>query len=153
MSYEIELRHLEPQHTAVVRARCAWGNIAETLGSIFGEIMSRITATGAQMTGGAFGRYDPGMSDVGIEAGFTIAAPIVPAGRVEASELPGGEAAVTLHVGDYAGVAAAYEAVEAWMLEHGREAAGPAWELYLTPPEEQPPRTEVVFPLRPGGQA
>jgi effector-binding domain-containing protein len=149
MGYEIEVRRLQPQHTAVVRTRCPWDKIAETLGGIFGEVMARIGATGAQATGGVFGRYDPGMSDVGIEAGFTVAAPITPAGRVEASELPGGDAAVTLHVGDYGSVAAAYEAIEAWMREQGREAAGPAWELYLTPPEEQPQRTEVFFPLRP----
>ena len=149
MAYDIEVRRLERRYTAVVRTRCPRDKIADTIGGIFDEVMARINTTGAQPTGGVFGRYEPGMSDVGIEAGFTIAQPIAPAGRVEAGELPGGEAAVTLHVGDYGGVAAAYEAIEAWMRQHEREPAGVPWELYLTPPEVEPQRTEVFFPLRP----
>jgi AraC family transcriptional regulator len=149
MSYDIEVRRLERQDTAVVRARCAWDQIAPTLGSIFGEVMAHLGATGAVPAGGAFGRYTPRGAEVDIEAGFTVTAPIAAGGRVEAGELPGGDAAVCLHVGPYEQVAAAYEAVQAWIAEHGRELAGAPWEVYLTPPEEQPPKTEVVFPLRP----
>jgi effector-binding domain-containing protein len=149
MSYEIQIRQLERQDTAFVRATCRWDEIGAVLSGIFAEVTAQISASGAQPTGGAFGRYTPGETEVGIEAGFTIATPIVSAGRVEAGELPGGEAAVCLHVGPYDAVAAAYEAIETWIREQGREASGAAWEVYLTGPEVQPPRTEVVFPLRP----
>ncbi len=151
MTSDIEVRQLEPQHTAVVRAKCRWDQIAETLGGIFGEVWSQISAAGAAPTGGAFGRYTPEGADVIIEAGFTVAAPMTPGGRVVQGELPGGEAAVCLHVGPYEEVAAVYEAVQAWMREHQRQPRGAPWEVYLTPPEEQPPRTEVVFPLLPAG--
>ena len=149
MGYDIEVRQLQRQDTAVIRAKCRWDQLGDTLSGIFAEVWSHINTTGAQPTGIAFARYRPETAEVGIEAGFTVAAPIARGGRVEPGELPGGEAAVCLHVGPYEEVAAAYEAVQTWMAEHQREANGAAWEVYLSPPEEQPPRTEVVFPLRP----
>ncbi len=147
MGYDIEVRLLERQHTAVVRAKCRRDEIADTLGGIFSEVWSLIGATGAQPAGVAFARYTPEAADIAIEAGFTVAAPVARAGRVEPGELPGGEAAVCLHIGAYEEVAAAYAAVQTWMKEHQRVLSGAPWEAYLTPPEEQPPRTEVVFPL------
>ena len=148
MGYDIEVRQLERQDTAVVRAKCRLDQIGETLGGIFSEVWSLIGATGAQPTGVAFARYAPEAAEISIEAGFTVAAPIARGGRVEPGVLPGGEAAVCLHIGAYEDVTAAYEAVQAWMKEHQREPNGAPWEVYLSPPEEQPPRTEVVFPLR-----
>jgi effector-binding domain-containing protein len=149
MSYSIEVRRLDRQDAAVVRARCRWDQISDTLGGIFSEVWSAISASGGAPLGGAFGRYTPQGDEVEIEAGFTVAGPVTPSGRVESSELPGGEAAVCLHVGPYDQVAAAYEAVVSWMSANGRTPAGAPWEVYLTPPEEQPPKTEVVFPLGP----
>jgi AraC family transcriptional regulator len=53
-------------------------------------------------------------------------------------ELPAGPAAMTLHVGPYEECGAAYEAIDLWMHEHGREPKGPCWEVYLTDPADQP---------------
>ncbi len=150
MGYEIRIKKLQRQDTAVVHASCGLEEIGEVLSGIFSEVMAHILASGVQPAGGAFGRYEPVQAGFRVEAGFTVTAPVVAAGRVEPGELPGGEAATCLHVGPYEGVAEAYEAVESWMREQGREASGPAWEVYLTGPEAQPPQTEVFFPLRSG---
>jgi effector-binding domain-containing protein len=148
MPYDIAVRRLEPQHTAVIRATCAWSEIPATLGAAFGEIFPCVAQSGA-VPGMPFARYTPHGDTVDVEAGAIVSQPIPPAGRVVPGQLPGGDAAVTLHVGPYEGVAAAYEAVQAWLTEHKRVAAGDPWELYLTPPEANPPQTEVVFPLAP----
>ena len=150
MGYDIQIKNLQRQDTAVVHATCGLDEIGDVLAGIFSDVMAHILASGVQPAGGAFGRYEPVESGFRVEAGFTVTAPVVAAGRVEPGELPGGEAATCLHVGTYESVSEAYEAVESWMREHHREASGPPWEVYLTGPEAQPPQTEVVFPLRSG---
>jgi effector-binding domain-containing protein len=72
--------------------------------------------------------------------------------HVVAVELPAGEVACTTHIGPYEGLPQAYEAIEAWMKQHGREAAGSTiWEEYLTGPETPPEqtRTDIYGPLKP----
>ncbi len=147
-TYAIEVQQRERTDTAVVHASCKLEEIPQTLSGIFSEVAATAARGGAQPRG-VFGRYNPKPDGFDIEAGFTIDRPIQSSGRVEASELPGGECAVTLHVGSYDTIGLAYEAVQQWIAANGRRVAGAPWEVYLTGPEVQPPRTEVVFPLRP----
>jgi effector-binding domain-containing protein len=51
-------------------------------------------------------------------------------GRVVASHLPQGTAAVTVHRGSFAGVGAAHDAVVAWCTAHGHQLTGTRWEVY-----------------------
>ena len=80
-----------------------------------------------------------------------VAAPIEPHGRVQASMLPGGAAAVTWHVGPYDDLRAAYAALAAWLEASGREPLGAPWESYwsdpLLTPDQRDWRTEVLWPL------
>jgi effector-binding domain-containing protein len=151
MSYEITTVELSEQPTAVVRDTVATDGIAEFLGRAFGEVMSVVGPAGMQPAGPPFARYT-GSGDAGwqVEAGFALPRPLDGGhGRVEACSLPGGTAARTLHVGDYGAVGSAYEAIGAWLPEHGLVASGPAWESYLDGPEVAQPRTEVYQPCRP----
>ena len=154
MADTVELRQLSRTDTAVVRLTCPPEEIGENMDSIFGEVMAYLDASGVAPAGVAFGRYTmrDGQSEVDIEAGFTIARPIAdPAlsGRIEPGELPGGEAAVCLHVGPYDQVGAAYQAVAEWVTKEKRRPVGAAWEAYLSMPGEDPSRIEVVLPLSP----
>jgi effector-binding domain-containing protein len=106
-----------------------------------------LSAQGIAITGPAFARFTPGADTFEIEAGFMVAAPVKPSGRVIATELPACEAAVSLHEGGYSDVGNAYAAIDAWIEANGRRAEGAPWESYLSPPDAQPPRTEVFFPL------
>lgn len=151
MSYEITTVELPEQPTAVVRGTVATDGIADFLGRAFGEIMSVIGPEGLQPAGAAFTRYtgtaEPGWQ---VEAGFVLPRALDGAqGDVEPCSLPGGTAVRTLHVGDYSGVGSAYEAIGAWLPEHGLAASGPPWECYLDGPGVAQPRTEVYQPCRP----
>jgi effector-binding domain-containing protein len=58
---------------------------------------------------------------------------------------------MTLHIGPYAGLVAAMDALRDWMKANGREPGGAPWELYVSDPDEVPAselRTEVYFPLK-----
>ncbi|MGH3331558.1 MAG: GyrI-like domain-containing protein, partial [Nocardioidaceae bacterium] len=146
MRYEVSLVDLQEQQTAVVRGHVEVGGIPGFLGGAFGEVMGLVERQGLKPAGMPFGRYR--MTDGGfdVEAGIGVKGDLVPEGRVEASSLPGGRTARTMHVGDYGEVAAAYEAVESWLTDNGYTASGVPWESYLDEPDVPAPRTEVFFP-------
>jgi AraC family transcriptional regulator len=105
-----------------------------------------------------------GMGMVTIEPGMFVAASgagleIDPAwtqatgdGDVRADTLPGGPAAVTMHVGPYDTLTEAYAALEQWIADQGLAPAGAPWECYRTDPGEVPDpkdwKTEVFWPVK-----
>lgn len=156
MEYDINVAERDEVPTAVVRAEVPVAEISGFLGGAFGEVMGAISAAGQNPAGPPFARYDFLEVPAGapetfvVEAGFPVNAPVEPNGRVEPSVLPGGTAAVTMHVGPYQHVAAAYQAIERWLGEQGMVAMGAPWEAYLDDPAAVPaPHTEVVWPCAP----
>lgn len=152
--YEVTIRQLAPRPTAVIRTTTEPAALAQAFDEILPATWQAAQAAGRTPTGPPFGRYFAfSEAEVDLEAGIPLDAPIVPAGRVVASELPGGEAACLVHVGPYETLIAAHEALEQWMQEHGRQAAGPVWESYVTDPGSEPDssqwRTELLLPLVP----
>lgn len=148
----IELRTLEPQPTAVIHETVPMAEIGPFVGRVFEEVGAYVGRAGVPMVGPPFSRYFGMPTDtVDVEAGFPVAAPVPGEGRVVASGLPGGEVAVTTYLGPYEGVPAAYDAIFRWIGEHGRQPAGPFWEVYFTDPLEEPDpakwRTDVFVPL------
>ncbi len=84
-----------------------------------------------------------------VEVGVLVGKAFSPEGRVIASRLPGGRAAVTIHRGDYAALDRAHEAVHRFAAERKLELAGPRWEIYghgHGDPREL--ETEVFYLLR-----
>jgi effector-binding domain-containing protein len=67
-----------------------------------------------------------------VSAGFPTRVPITAAGRAEADSLPGGPTASLLYRGDYAGIAAVYDAALEWLSDHEYREAGQPWSLIST---------------------
>ncbi|WP_165372700.1 GyrI-like domain-containing protein [Pengzhenrongella frigida] len=149
MDYRVERVALEEQPTAVVRAVVPEAGIAEFLGGVFGEVIEVIGAQGLHPAGPPFGCYVPTPDGFQVEPGFPATGPVEPSGRVLPATLPAGPAIVVLHTGPYSAVAAAYEAAQAWLVDHDGEATAPPWETYLDGPEVAEPRTLVYVPCRP----
>jgi effector-binding domain-containing protein len=98
--------------------------------------------------------YEPaGESEFDVSAGFPVDSPIDGDGQVTGLEIPAGEVAFTTHMGAYAELSQAYEAVMAWMNANGRESSEECvmWEEYWSPPETPPEetRTDIYWPLKP----
>lgn len=149
--YEIETRTLAEQDTAVEYATLPVAEIGPWLERAFTEVAAYLTRKGAGPVGMPFARYHPTSDNrFEVEAGFPSSTPTGGEGDVEPSELPGGTAAMTVHVGPYDAVQPAYEALRAWVREQGGEPAGDAWEVYISDPSLNPDpatwRTEVVLP-------
>ena len=157
MSYPVTLRVKEPRHALVVRGRMPSDALPAFFGSAYGELFPYAIQHGAPPDGPPFARF-PGITtgtaagvEIDVEAGVFVAREIEGSGRIEHRLLPGGDAAITEHIGPYEEMRPAYMALEAWMREHDRSPAGGPWEIYYSDPAQEPDpqkwRTEIVWPL------
>jgi effector-binding domain-containing protein len=70
------------------------------------------------------------------------------AGEVVYTETPAGEVAMTTHIGSYAKLAAAHEAINSWRAATGRAFGGCSWEIYGDwTDDEAKLETQVVYLL------
>ena len=149
MTYDITLETLQPQAAAVVTETLPIASIGPFVGEAFGLVMQALQAQGAFPVGPPFASYHMHGDTFVVSAGFPVAHPVAPSGRVAPMQLPGGQAAVTTHVGAYDAVSQAYDAIMAWLPSAHLAPAGDPWESYLDGPEVAQPRTLVHLPVRP----
>ena len=155
-THNIETRVLTEQETAVAYATLPIADIGCWLEKAFDEVAVYLERKGAGPAGLAFARYRPvGEGVVEVEAGFPASTPTSGEGNVEPSDLPGGPAAVTTHVGPYDATAAASAALRDWVLAQGGEPVGEPWEVFSIDATIDHDlatwRTEVVQPYREAG--
>jgi effector-binding domain-containing protein len=153
-THAIEMRTLAEQETAVEYATLTVAEIGPWLQRAFEEVAAYLERKGAGPAGAPFARYRRTADGrVEIEAGFPASTPTSGEGEVEPSDLPGGPAAATIHVGPYDAIEAASLALCAWIREQGGEPLGDAWEVYLVDPSLDHDlttwRTDVVQPYHP----
>ncbi len=150
---EVIVKHVEPVRGFGIRERVpGTQGISQLIGDVFAGVMEQ----GLEFTGAPVTVYhDPEFTSESIDV--EIVCPVAersspvrtPAGRVlEERALPGGDAAVIVHVGPYDTIGESYQALATWVGEHGFRIAGPPHEIYLTGPDEPgPPVTEIRIPV------
>jgi effector-binding domain-containing protein len=153
---------LVPVATVAVRVQKPFEDL--DLGALFDlhlpNVADRLADLGGTPAGPPYGRYHeygPQLADV--EIGIPVVEPVAnlrpleecEPGEMGNSELPGGRAAATVHIGSYERLAATYDRVRAWISAQGLKAGSGPWESYVTDPSEVEDlselRTEVVWPL------
>jgi AraC family transcriptional regulator len=154
MDYSIAKKELSPQPVLVIRRRVKRSEIANALGDMYGHVYQLAQRNGVALAGPPFARYldwGPGLTT--IEAGMPVAAPAAGDGEVASETLPGGPAAVTMHVGPYNTLSEAHAALQIWIETQGLATAGAPWESYVTDPGDYPDpkdwKTEVFWPIAP----
>ena len=156
MPYVVTVKEVPAQHAAVVRTRTSTQTISSDVGRGYAAIGAAVGQAGIAIAGPPFLVMTELMDDEtpgAIELGFPVATPFPGSGPdgVVGVELPGGLVAATVHRGPYDEEGPAYQAVEAWVQEHGHVHAGPPREVYLTSPDEvtDPSQyvTEIQFPI------
>jgi AraC family transcriptional regulator len=166
MPYTVTKTQLTPQLVIVGRKRVKRSDIAATIGEVLPHFFQFAQQRGIALTGHPLTRYvDVGPGLITMEPGMRIASPgqdplqidpswLVPAGEAEvrSDTLPGGPAAMTVHMGPYDKLTDAYAAIQEWMESNGVAPAGAPWECYITDPAEHPNpadwKTEVFWPIR-----
>ncbi|HEX5995953.1 MAG TPA: GyrI-like domain-containing protein [Jiangellales bacterium] len=150
---EVTSRQLTETYTAVVRGEMPVDELPAWLAGVFPTVANYLRETGVIAIGPPFARFAFLGRVAAVEAGFPVPTEITGDGLVEPSTLPGGPAAVTMHVGSYQDLDKVYLAVRSWVSQHGYVTTGPHWEVYLTDPTVEPDptcwRTDVVLPYRP----
>jgi effector-binding domain-containing protein len=120
--------------TVVVARETTWREFPSLWGSMLDEVYAVVKLAGADGARSAEDRWQNVMlykDDVpNVEVGVLASGPFAPAGNVISSALPAGVTAVATHRGPYAGLELAHRAVRDWCAAHGRQLAGPRWEIY-----------------------
>jgi effector-binding domain-containing protein len=102
--------------------------------SMLDEVYAVVKRSAADRAGPGEGRWQNIMlyrDDVpNVEVGVLASGPFSDVGNVISSVLPAGVAAAATHRGPYSGLDSAHRAVRDWCAAHGRQLAGPRWEVY-----------------------
>ena len=128
MDYEVSLADATSRRTAVVPATTTWQEFPALWGQLLGEVWQCLRAGGIREGCRNIMLYLDGVPNV--EVGVLLSQPCPLTGRVVASALPAGTAAMTVHHGPFGGLRAAHDAVAGWCAAHGHRPAGPRWEIY-----------------------
>jgi effector-binding domain-containing protein len=148
VSYEVTETAVAARPTAVVPATTTWDEYPKLWMQLLDEVWACLRAGGINRGCRNVMLYLDDVPHVEVGVELTQSCPLT--GRVVASSLPAGTAAMTTHWGTYDGLGGAYAAVTRWCGDQGRQRAGPWWEVY-GPHNDDPAKvwTEVYYLLSP----
>lgn len=154
-SYTVGLRQEAPQFVLTKRCRSSLEAMKADLGKVFGELFAVLGRQNLRLVGAPFVSYpraEFNEEDLEYEVGLPTDQPAQAPAGLNSYQLPASPVAYTLHVGPYESVERAYQAVTAWVQEHGHTLAGAPREHYLVSKDqvEDPAlyRTELLWPIQ-----
>lgn len=147
MTYEVRVIDAPNRPTAVVAATTSWPEFGALWKELLDEVWACLRGNGIERGCRNIMLYRDDVPNV--EVGVELTRPCPLTGRVVASALPSGPAAMTVHYGQYAGLGDAHTAVLDWCAANGQRPTGARWEIY-GPHHDDPARvwTEVYWLLR-----
>ncbi len=147
---------VQARPTAVVAQTTTWPEFPKLWGSLLAQVYEFVRPRPELATGDGDERWQNVMlykdQRPDVEVGVLVSGSFQAQGAVIPSALPAGEVAAATHRGDYAKLGATHAAVRDFAATHGRELAGPCWEIYgHAGPDPSESETEVFWLLRVGG--
>jgi effector-binding domain-containing protein len=128
VGHEVIVTAVEARRTAVVTASTTWRDFPELWRQLLGEVWDCLHVNGISRGCRNIMLY---VDDVpNVEVGVLLDQPCSLTGRVVASTLPAGTAAMTVHHGAFGDVGSAHDAVRDWCAAHGHSPNGVRWEIY-----------------------
>jgi effector-binding domain-containing protein len=126
-AHDVQIQVVESVPLAVVRRQASQRELASLVPACCGLVWEAVRSQRVKA-----GRHVAIYWDAGIrlEVGVELHGPFTDDGEVVASATPAGTVATTTHVGPYAGLGSAHEAIACWCAANGRRLAGPSWEIY-----------------------
>jgi effector-binding domain-containing protein len=153
MSVSVKLQTVLPRKLAAVRRKVAPGAVGSAWGPALDQVWAFLRSTPGLRTDGhnIFLYHHPSRQGAPIlcDFGVEVTRPFETAGEVYATETPGGEAAIAIHVGAYNRMNETHDAIRNWMAKNRRESARQSWEIYGDPtPDPANTETWVVYLLK-----
>jgi effector-binding domain-containing protein len=150
----VTFKRVEARPTAVVAQTTTWSEFPGLWGQLLDQVYGFVRPRPELATGHGDERWQNVMlykdQRPDVEVGVLVAAAFAADGPVTPSLLPAGAVATATHRGDYAKLRITHEAVRDYAAAHGRELAGPCWEVYgHAPPDPSEEQTEVFWLLDP----
>src|SRR5262245_57167575 len=134
MSYEITNKMVSAQLLAAVRRRVPIGGVGRAWGPALDLVWEFLRRHEGLRTDGhncfLYQHPAPGESVMVVDFGVQVIRSFENEGEVICTETPAGEVAKTTHIGSYAELAAAHQAITSWRAASGRVFAGYSWEIY-----------------------
>ena len=126
--YAVVVETIAARPTAVIAETTTWPEYPRVWPRLLDEVHAGVQWAGGGRKGRNVMLYLDDRPNV--EVGVELDQPASLTGRVVRSSLPAGTVAMTVHYGEYAGLADAHDAVIRWCDANGRRRAGPRWEVY-----------------------
>jgi effector-binding domain-containing protein len=151
--YEVKVKDVSEQAVLRIRSKTTMSGMGQAMGEAFGRLGRFMGTKGIPFLGPPLCVYPEefeGEKEAEIWCCFPAPPDATGEGDIEATVIPGGKVAWTVHRGPYDALGKAYEALSAGMQEQDRRPAGPMRDVYLTDPENVPPEeyvTEVQWPV------
>lgn len=155
MDYEIHVKQVAPQVVVTERCHTRLAELGKTMRATLAKVATSVDpAAAAQGAPFAFYYNEPFRpEDIDVEMGLPVTpdARVTETNEVHRRQLPGGPVAWTIHVGPYSAIGAAYDALCAWVDQHGHKRTGPPREIYVIGPgpgvSREEYRTEIEIPI------
>jgi effector-binding domain-containing protein len=147
MPYQVHVRHVASQTTAVVRCRAKPSELSQVVPAGCGEVWAFVRSAGLPRPGRNLALYLDG--EINLEVGAEMDQPFTGNDRVVCSSTPAGLVATTVHLGPYHRLGDAHDAIVKWCSANGHALAGPNWEVYghwIDDPAQL--RTDVFYLLQ-----
>jgi len=126
-SYAVQCQRLDSVALAVIRRQASASELARVVPECCGLVWDAVRAQQAQ-AGRHVAIYWDG--SIRLEVGVELHGPFAEHGEVVRSATPAGAVASATHLGPYAGLGAAHDAVRRWCRVNNHRLAGPHWEIY-----------------------
>jgi effector-binding domain-containing protein len=144
---------VQARPTAVVARTTTWKEFPTLWGQLLGQVYEFVRPRPELATGDGDELWQNVMlykdQRPDVEIGVLVSGRFEAEGPVFPSMLPEGDVACATHRGDYAKLGITHDAVRDYAAAHGRELAGPCWEIYgHAPPDPSEAETEVFWLLR-----
>jgi len=148
---DVTVVNLQPSLIAAVRRKTTFAELPRQIRTYYDVVYEAVKAGKVTKGGHNVAVYrNASEQSVDVEAGVQVPAKFASVGEVECLELPGGEAATTVHWGTYDRLTSAHDAVKGWVRKNGRALAGVAWEVYGDWDDDPTKvRTDVFYLLQP----
>jgi effector-binding domain-containing protein len=144
---------VQERPTAVVAQTTTRSEFPKLWGQLLGRVYEFVRPRPELATGDGDERWQNVMlykdQRPDVEVGVLVSGLFETEGSVIPSALPAGEVATATHRGDYGKLGDTHKAVRDYAAAHGRELAGPCWEIYgHAPPDPSEAETQVFWLLR-----